>query len=257
MSLGALGLLFGLALALAAKRFYVKVDPRIEEINRLLPGANCGACGYAGCAALAESLVEKGVCVGACPVCENEEREKIASVLDVKLEEQTRKRIFLLCDGAPGVERSFIYDGIEDCSAANLLFGGDKSCTYACLGLGSCVKACPFDAIKLSKEGLPVIDAEKCKLCGKCVEACPKGLLVFVPAQAEVYVGCSSKDKGGITRGICKTGCIGCMKCVKVCEAGAIEVKDNLARIDYTKCTSCGLCVAQCPTGTIKRVHSS
>jgi Na+-translocating ferredoxin:NAD+ oxidoreductase RNF subunit RnfB len=255
LTLSALGLLFGVGLAIASKKLAVQVDPRLERIQGLLPGANCGACGGAGCFGFAENLLSGKMPIEACRVAEEEVKEKIAHLLGQKVEKQVKKVATLHCYGGTKVKDRFVYEGIEGCVEANLILGGQKSCVYGCLGFGDCVKACPFGAIKMSEEGLPVVDEKKCKACNKCVLICPKKLFSLVAVTHKVWVACSSKDLGKDTRLVCPVGCIACKKCEQICPADAIHVIDNLAVIDYHKCTSCGKCVEACPMKTIRKVQ--
>jgi Na+-translocating ferredoxin:NAD+ oxidoreductase RNF subunit RnfB len=277
LTLGFLGLLFGIGLSIASKKFSVKTDPRLERIHGLLPGANCGACGGAGCFGFAEGILSGKMSVDACRVAEEKVKEQIAKLLGQNLEKKIKLIATLHCFGGSKVKDRFVYNGIEDCVAANLVLGGQKSCVYGCLGFGDCGKVCPFGAIKMSDEGLPVVDESKCKACNKCVLICPKKLFTLVPtthkvypvrgrtpqvsdgclrqpASNGVYVACMSHDLGKDTRVVCPVGCIACRKCEQVCPADAIHVIDNLAVIDYKKCTSCGECVEVCPTKTIRKV---
>ncbi|MBI4972948.1 MAG: RnfABCDGE type electron transport complex subunit B [Candidatus Omnitrophica bacterium] len=251
LTLGFLGLIFGAGLAIAAKKFAIQVDPRLEKIHGLLPAANCGACGQAGCFGFAESLLSGKTNIDSCRVAEEKIKEKIAQVLGKKLEKKVKEIAVLHCNGGSKVKNRFIYEGIEDCVAANLVLGGHKECVFGCLGFDTCAKACPFGAISMSDEGLPIVDKNKCKACNKCVEACPKKLFSLVPVTHNVYVACSSHDLGKDTRVVCPVGCIACKKCEQVCSVDAIHVIDNLAVIDYHKCTSCGECVKACPMKTI------
>jgi Na+-translocating ferredoxin:NAD+ oxidoreductase subunit B len=254
LTLGVLGLIFGVGLAIASKKLAVEVDPRLEMIHGLLPGANCGACGGAGCFGFAESILSGKMSIDACRVAEQKTKEEIAKLLGQKLEQKTKLVATLHCFGGIRVKDKFIYKGIEECVAANLLLGGQKSCVFGCLGFGDCVKACPFDAIKMSEEGLPVVDEAKCKACKKCVLICPKKLFSLRPVTHKIYVACASHDTGKATRQACPVGCIACKKCEQICPVDAIHVIDNLAVIDYHKCTSCGKCVDVCPVKTIKKV---
>ena len=249
--LGVLGLLFGIGLAIASRRFHVDVDPRFEKITALLPGANCGACGKAGCFGFAESLFTKEGDVDKCRVCAETNKELIAEILGRKLEKKAKLTARLLCNGGKKVKDRFIYTQIKDCVAANLVMKGQKECVFGCLGFGTCAKVCPFGAIRMSEEGLPVVDDNKCRACNKCVIACPKKLFVLVPVNSPVYVACSSHYSGKEIRAICPVGCISCKLCEKACPSDAIHVVDNQARIDYKKCTSCGKCVIACPMKTI------
>jgi len=253
LSLGFLGLIFGVGLAIASKKLTVSVDPRLEKIHGLLPGANCGACGGAGCFGFAEGLLSGKFSIDACRVSEDAIKEQIARLLGKSVEKKIKRVAVAHCCGGKKVKDKFIYQGIEDCIAANMVLGGQKQCRFGCLGLATCVKVCPFGAIRMSEEGLPVVDAAKCKACNKCVTVCPKKLFTLVPEKQNVYVLCSSHDLGKDTRSACPTGCIACHKCEQVCPADAIHVIDNLAVIDYDKCTSCGKCVEVCPMKTIRK----
>ena len=252
LTLGLLGLIFGVGLAIASKRFRVEVDPRLEKIHGLLPGSNCGACGGAGCFGFAESLLSGKLSVDACRVSEETVKEQIARLLGKNLEKKVKKIAVLHCNGGRKVKERFLYQGIKDCVAANLNLGGQKECSFGCLEFGSCVWVCPFDAISMSQDDLPVVDKNKCKACNKCVLACPKKLFTLIPVTNNVYVACSSHDSGKDTKAACPVGCIACKLCEKACKFDAIHVLDNLAVIDYTKCTSCGECVKVCPMKTIR-----
>jgi electron transport complex protein RnfB len=252
LTLGILGAIFGIGLAVASKRFSVQIDPRLDKIHGLLPGANCGACGGAGCFGFAESILSGKVKIDACRVADDKIKEEIAKVLGRKLEKRVKSTAVLRCNGGKKIKDRFLYQGIEDCVAANLVLGGQKECIWGCLGFGSCVGVCPFGAIKMSEEGLPVVDKDKCKACNKCVEICPKKLFSLVPLTHNVYVACSSHDLGKDTKAVCPVGCIACKLCEKACQFDAIHVLDNLAVIDYNKCTSCAECVKACPMKSIR-----
>jgi len=252
LTLGALGLIFGVGLAVASKRLAVQTDPRLEMIHGLLPGSNCGACGGAGCFGFAEELLSGKKRPDACRVSEEKIKEKIAEILGQKLEKNVQRIAALHCHGGSRVKDRFLYAGLKDCVAAHLVLGGQKECVWGCLGFGTCVEVCPFDAIAMSAEGLPVVDKDKCKACNKCVVACPKKLFSLVPVTHTVYVACSSHDIGKDTRAVCPVGCIACRKCEQVCLVDAIHVIDDCAVIDYAKCTSCGECVKACPMKTIR-----
>jgi len=250
--LGFLGLLFGIGLAVASKKLAVQVDPKLEQVQHLLPGSNCGACGNPGCFGFAESLLRGKSTVDGCRVCSEEAREKIANIMGLALEKQTKKIATLHCNGGRKIKNKYLYVGINDCIAANLVLGGQKACVFACLGFDTCVKACPFGAISMSPEALPVVDKVKCRSCNRCVLACPKKLFSLVSVIHNVYVACSSHDLGKDVKAVCPVGCIACKLCEKTCKFNAIHVIDNLAVIDYHKCTSCGDCVKVCPAKTIR-----
>jgi Na+-translocating ferredoxin:NAD+ oxidoreductase RNF subunit RnfB len=252
LTLGLLGLIFGVGLAIASKRFKVEVDQRLERIHGLLPGSNCGACGGAGCFGFAESLLSGKLSVDACRVSEEAVKGQIARLLGKKVEKKVKKIAILHCNGGIRVKDRFLYQGIKDCVAANLVLGGQKECSFGCLGFGTCVEVCPFSAISMSGEALAVVDKDKCKACNKCVLACPKKLFSLIPTTHNVYIACSSHDLGRDTRAVCPVGCIACKLCEKACKFDAIHVIDNLAVIDYNKCTSCGECVKVCPMKTIR-----
>ncbi|HPZ91432.1 MAG TPA: RnfABCDGE type electron transport complex subunit B [Bacillota bacterium] len=256
LSLTVLAVVFGGILAWADKVFAVKKNPRVDEIIEVLPGANCGACGYAGCAAFAEAVAKGEAPVNGCPVGRQKVADEIAKIMGVSAacdDECLKAR--LVCQGSDDVAKTkMIYHGIDDCRAAVLLHGGDKTCPYGCLGLGTCVRVCPFDAISMGDNGLPVIDSGLCTGCNKCRDACPKGVIRMVPEGSAVLVACNSHDKGAAVVKACKVGCIACGKCVKVCPEDAIALVDNLAVIDPAKCTNCGACVEACPTKAIIRL---
>ncbi len=251
--LGTLGLIFGALLTLAHQRLKIEINPLVEKVTNLLPGANCGTCGYGKCNLLAEAIVKGKVGLDLCPATEPEVIEKIAQLLGKEAKIKERKVARLLCAGGKkNAKESFHYFGIKDCQAAMLVAGGNLLCKYGCLGFGSCIDACPFEAIEINENFLPVIDSEKCKGCGKCVDACPKGLIKLFPASQKFFVACGSEDKGATTARNCSVGCIGCQKCIKVCEQDAITIENSLAKIDPEKCNNCGKCAEACPKGIIK-----
>lgn len=252
--LAGLGIVFGIALALVAARFVVKVDPKVEQVRETLPGANCGACGFAGCMGYAEAVAgNPDVAVSMCAPGKSAVAEKIAEITGKKAEKVEPKIARVFCQGGASLsQRKFIYTGVKDCAAAVLAAGGDKSCQYGCLGYGTCMRACPFGAITMSKDNLPVINPEKCTACGKCVAACPKQVLEIAPMSKSVVISCHSRDKGADTKKKCQVGCIGCGICVRTCPVDAIKVENNFARIDHGKCIACGLCLKKCPTNAIR-----
>lgn len=252
--LAALGILFGVALAIVAARFVVKVDPKVEQVRETLPGANCGACGFAGCMGYAEAVVgNPDVAVNMCAPGKSAVAEKIAEITGKRAEKIEPKIARVFCQGGASLSRRrFIYSGVMDCTAAVLAAGGDKSCEFGCLGYGTCMRACPFDAITMSADNLPLIHPDKCTACGKCVAACPKQVIELAQASKAVVISCHSRDKGADTKKKCQVGCIACGMCVRTCPVEAIKIDNNLARIDHGKCIVCGLCVKKCPTSAIK-----
>ena len=253
---GVLGLILGVALGIIGKVFFVKVDEREVQVRECLPGNNCGGCGYAGCDGLAAAIAKGEAPVNGCPVANAKAKAKIGEIMGQSVDEADKKVAFVKCSGTcDKTERKYNYYGINDCRKAVMAPGaGDKMCSYGCMGFGSCVDACQFDAIHVV-DGVAVVDREKCVACGKCVSTCPKALIELIPYKAPQAVACSSKDKGKDVRVSCKTGCIGCMICTKQCETGAITVTDNLATIDYEKCNGCGKCAEKCPQKIIKKMN--
>ena len=251
LTMAGLGLVFGAGLAYALKIFRVEVDPTVALIITKLPGANCGACGKAGCSGFAEALKLGEVAPTVCAVATDEARAEIAGILGIEHKTKVKTVATVLCNGGTRAVDKFEYKGIRDCRAATLVFGGQKACEFGCLGFADCVRACPFDAIKMDKDGLPEVDQSKCTACGKCVIACPKDLFVLLPVNKKYYVKCKSTDPGAIVAKVCKSGCIACRKCEKACPTGAIKVDNNLARIDCAKCENIGKCFEVCPTKVI------
>lgn len=254
ISMGAVGAILATGLAVASVAFKTETDPRAEQLLEVLPGANCGACGYPGCAGLAGALVKGAAPAGACVVGGAKVAALVAEILGVEAVELPERRVArLLCQGGRGeaVERA-AYQGLADCRAAGLVQGGPKACSYGCLSFGNCVAACSFDAMRLGADGLPVIEEEKCTACGKCVTACPRNLLAILPQSAPTFVACSSRARGQEVRPACKVGCIACGICAKACPVHCITVEGNLARIDAGTCTNCGICVSKCPTKAIR-----
>ncbi len=252
LSLSAMGIIFGLILGYSSKVFAVKVDEKIPAIADCLPGANCGACGFAGCEAYAKSIVGEGSGITLCSVGGAATAAKIAEIMGVSAEDVKSFVATVRCCGANSdTEKKYKYIGIESCDAAMRLAGGEKTCKNSCIGLGTCVKRCAFGAIEIS-DGVAYINPEKCTSCGLCIESCPKSLITLVPKENRYYVGCSNMDKGGVTRKICEVGCIGCKICEKACEYDAIHVTENFSKIDYEKCVSCGECAEKCPRKIIR-----
>lgn len=247
-----LGVLAGILLAVASHFFKVEEDETVKNIRATLPGSNCGACGFAGCDSYAEAVAkgkaESNLCVpGAKSVAEN-----LSKILGVECSAVESGVAFVGCNGnCNATSKKAVYDGIENCVAASMLFGGESSCIYGCVGCGDCASVCPADAICI-RDSLAHIDAGKCIGCGLCVKACPKNIISIIPKNARVTVMCSNEEKGAVARKNCKSACIGCKKCQLNCPEKAITVANNLAIIDYSKCTGCGLCADNCPTNCIK-----
>lgn len=250
--LGTMGLLFGAILAYASKKFAVEVDERVEAILGVLPGANCGGCGFPGCGGLASAIVEGTAPVNGCPVGGASVAEKIGEVMGISAGTGERQVAKIICKGdCQSAKNKYEYEGISDCRAAVALNSGAKACKFGCLGLGTCKDVCKFGAIYI-RDGVAVIDEEKCVLCGKCIEVCPKGLIDKKPAKQEVVVECNSKEFGKSVKEKCSVGCIGCGLCAKACPFEAIEFENKIAKINYDKCVQCMVCVEKCPTKVIK-----
>ena len=251
--LGVMGGVFGLVLAIASKVFAVKTDDRLEPITQALPGANCGGCGFAGCAAYAQAIIDGKAEIGKCAAGGSEAAKKISEIMGVEAKEVERTVALVRCRGYDRKMKGD-YEGIKDCLAASKVAGkGPISCAFGCLGYGNCIKACKFGAISI-REGVAYVDREKCTGCMSCAAACPRNLIVPMPYKNEIYVSCASKARGAVSMKVCGNGCIACKKCEKICPTGAMKVEGNVARIDYTKCVSCALCATACPRHVIKDV---
>ncbi len=250
--IGTIGLLFGLILSYAGEKLKVETDPRIDEVNDVLPGANCAGCGFTGCMAFAEAVVEGTAKPNGCPVGGDSVAEAVSKVLGIESSSSDKQIAFVKCGGTcDKAHDKYNYYGMDDCNAASILAGGTKKgCSYGCMGLGSCVKKCNFDAIHVI-DGIAVVDIEKCVGCQACVDACPKTLINMVPEKIKVHVNCNSNDKGKAVKENCSVGCIGCKLCEKECKFDAIHVDNFLAKVDYDKCKNCGMCVKVCPTSAI------
>jgi len=251
LSLGGLGLLLGVGLAVASKKFAVSVDPKIEAVLEILPGANCGGCGYPGCSGFAEAVVGGKVLVTDCKPGGPEMAHRIAEILGVEVGEVAPEVASVHCQGGQREAREKCrYEGLESCAAAELIARGSKGCLYGCLGLGDCVRACPYEALVMSDNELPVVLEEKCTACGLCVGACPRGIMQLIPKSARVYLGCVSQDRAKAVKNVCTVGCIGCKLCStpKVTPSGAIKMEGNLPAIDYTVEDDLENAVEKCPT---------
>ena len=249
--MGIIGLLFGIILGIAAKVFHVEKDERIGMILQVLPCANCGGCGFAGCSAYAEAVVKGAAPVGGCPVGGAQCAEQMADIMGVKGISVEKKVARVRCVGNCNVAPvKYDYIGIDSCFAAAKIAGGPKNCTYGCFGIGTCTQVCPTGAISV-KNGVAFVNETKCIGCSKCVNACPRKIIELVPEGSEYFVACSSEAKGPEVMKVCEAGCIGCKLCVKVCENEAVTVENNIAKIDPEKCVGCGLCSEKCPRKVI------
>ena len=254
--LGVLGAVFGLILAVASKIFEVKKDPREEAILGCLAGANCGGCGFPGCAGLAAAIVKGEAPVNGCAPAGAEGAAKIAEIMGVEAGSAEKMVAHVYCCGGDkNAKKKYNYDGLKTCDAANKVAGTPMACPSACLGYGSCVAACKFDAIHVV-DGVAVVDTDKCVACGACAAACPKGLIDMVPAKQMVFIKCNNTQKGADTRTACDIGCIGCTLCAKKCPKEAITITNFLAKIDYSKCVNCGLCATVCPRKLIVNLRA-
>ena len=255
--LGALAIVFGLILAVAAKVFEVEVDPRLPEIQACLAGANCGGCGYPGCGGCAAAILAGNAPVTACAPAGPDNAAAIAEIMGMAAPTGERQVAFVRCNGGEAAKKRYEYVGVHDCISATKVAAGPLDCRFGCLGFGSCVAACKFDAIHVGENGVAVVDKEKCTNCGACREACPRHLIVEVPYKQKVFVNCSNKDKGPAVTKVCANSCIGCGLCQRTCKFDAIHVVNNVAVIDYTKCNGCGTCVSKCPKKAIQWVEGT
>ena len=246
--IGAIGIIIGVLLGIASEKFKVEVDEKEILVRAELPGNNCGGCGFPGCDGLAAAIAAGTAPVNGCPVGGAPVADKIAAIMGVESGSSEKKVAFVKCKGTcDKTNVKYNYYGITDCSMVTVAPGsGEKACAYGCMGYGSCVKACQFDAIHVV-DGVAVVDKDTCKACGKCVAACPKHLIELLPVSAKHIVQCSSKDKGKDVMKACSVGCIACHLCEKNCPSDAVHVVDNVAYIDQEKCTKCGLCAEKCP----------
>lgn len=252
--LGIVGLLLGLGLAFSDRWLAVEVDPRVIAVRAALPGTNCGACGFPGCDGAAAAVVEGEAPVTVCVAGGQGVADQVAAVMGVVAETVAKLVARVFCQGGEGKGiLKYRYAGVEDCRAAVLVGGGPKACPYACVGLGNCTRVCPYDAIRMGPDRIPVVDPAKCTACGLCVGECPKHVIKLVPDGKRYHILCSSHDKGPAVKKVCSVGCIACTLCVKNCPSKAIAMHNFLAVMDYEKCTHAGICEQKCPTGTIVR----
>jgi len=259
--LGGIGCLSAVVLYVVAQKFKVVEDPRIDQVEAALPGANCGGCGKAGCRNFAEACVKADTLDGLlCPVGGAPVMNKIGAILGREVVAADPLVAVVRCNGScANRPRTSTYNGTRSCRIMANLYAGETGCRFGCLGCGDCVAACQFGAIKMNSEtGLPEVDDEKCTACGACVKACPKNIIELRkkgPKSRRIFVSCVNQDKGGVARKACTAACIGCGKCAKVCAFEVITIENNLAYIDYTKCRLCRKCVAECPTGAIHELN--
>jgi Na+-translocating ferredoxin:NAD+ oxidoreductase subunit B len=250
------GLVAGVTLAVASRVFSVQTDPRVDKIEKLLPGANCSGCGNPSCYAYAKSMVEKDVEPNLC-VLAQDKGDEIGGILGKEISERQSCIAAIKCCGGVQSEKQYKYSGISSCRALMMLSGGDSCCQYGCLGFGDCIEVCQFNALSQDKRGEPVVDRLRCTGCGKCVDECPKNVILLLPETAVPFVACNSRDKGKIVRHICHSGCIGCRKCIKSCSESAISLQNEIIQIDYDKCNGCGKCIEECPRDVIKALQNA
>ncbi|MGN0453355.1 MAG: RnfABCDGE type electron transport complex subunit B [Ruminococcus sp.] len=246
-----IGLIIGLVLAIASCVMAVPTDKKVEALNEALPGANCGACGYSGCEGYAKALASGEAAVGKCAPGGNETAKVLSEILGTGVTEIEPMVAVVRCMGNnDNTEEKYSYQGTKSCAAAASLHGGKGSCKYGCLGFGDCVSACPYDAVSICN-GVALVNKDLCKGCAVCVRVCPKNIISLVPKKSQAVVRCSNRQKGGEAKTLCKAACIGCKRCEKVCEAGAIKVESFKASVDPSKCTGCKACVEVCTMGSI------
>ena len=253
--IAAFAALFAFSLSYLGDRMAVERDPKIDEIEKNLSGANCGGCGYAGCSQFAEALFKGEAEISRCNPTPPENKKKIADILGVDGGNAEVTIAVVHCAGGNRAADKYDYQGYGDCKSVQLLAGGTKLCEYGCMGFCSCVSACPSNAVAICKDtGASKTDRDACTSCGSCISACPKKIIGRIPKSAKVYVACSNAQKGKAVVEVCKVGCISCGKCAKVCPKGAVTLINNLAVIDYTKCIGCMKCASECPRKCIQPI---
>ncbi|MDR1464922.1 MAG: RnfABCDGE type electron transport complex subunit B [Oscillospiraceae bacterium] len=246
-----IGLIAGIGLAVAARMMHVPTDERAERLAEVLPGANCGACGYSGCEGYANAISSEDAPCNLCIPGGADVANALSSLMGVEPQRVAEKRAMVLCAGTrEHCKLRYEYHGEPTCAAASLLYSGQKQCNYGCLGFGDCTRACPFGAIAL-RDGIAVVDTGKCVGCGVCVAACPKQVIILAETKGRAVNRCSSRAPGSISRKHCSVSCLGCRLCAKNCPEQAITVENNLASVDMDQCTGCGLCISRCPTGSM------
>ena len=256
-----LGLLLAVVLYFVAEQFKVEEDPRIDEVEKVMPGANCGGCGFAGCRAFADAAVKApNLDNQFCPVGGNDVMKKVAAILGYEVKEKAPMVAVVRCNGTcENRPKTNDYDGYASCRVKAALYSGDTGCAFGCLGCGDCVAACQFGALSMDPvTGLPVVDEAKCTACGACVKACPKAIIELRnkgPRGMRMYVSCVNTDTGPAAKKACSAACIGCGICAKTCTHDAIVLENNVAYIDFAKCKLCRECEAMCPTGAIHGVN--
>lgn len=248
-----LAIVFGVLIIIVSKACAVKENEDAKKISELLSGANCGGCGFAGCADFAKALVEGRATLNSCASTPKENREEIAKILGVDVEDLGERFAVVKCSGGNYSKNKYKYVGNSGCISQCLIMGGRKICSQGCLGEGSCEEACPYGAIKIV-EGVSYVDKNLCEACGACTHACPKSLIELIPKSAKVFIACSSHCRGKEVMNACEKGCIGCGMCAKKCPEGAITMENNLPVIDYAKCSACKTCVSACPRKCIKEI---
>ena len=244
-----------LLLVIASRFLAVQTDERVDEIRAKLPGANCGACGFAGCDGYAKAVASGKAAVNLCRPGGAAAAKALAEIMGVEAGVVEKNVAYVACHGSnDATHDKYSYRGIDSCAACNMFYAGRSDCQYGCLGMGDCLSACKFDAIKV-ENGVAFIDPSKCTGCGACAAKCPKGLIHLVPLSAKTILACSNHDRAALTHKSCIRGCIGCEKCVRVCPNGALKIVDNLAVVDLSKCQSCGACILACPVNARSRIN--